>query len=98
MTAGTGGPVQDQLTRRQLGLQRVPDGRRRRGLRRRPILFNFLAFDLLDRGAVAQSDAPRLRADLDDLEIVFFARLERTRTLDRKSTRLNSSHTVISYA
>src|SRR5467141_5462603 len=87
MTADPGGPVLDQLTRRQLGLQRIPDGRRRRGLRRRAILFNLLAFDLLDRGTVAQSDAPRLRADLDDLEIVFFARLERTRTLQRPGCR-----------
>src|ERR1700682_4586338 len=80
-------PVLNQLTRRQLGLQRVPYRRRRRGLRRRAILFNLFAFDLLDRGAVAQSDTPRLRADLDDLEIIFFARLERPRTLQRPGCR-----------
>src|SRR5437879_11469614 len=114
------GPVLNQLTRRQFGLQRGPDRGRRRGLRRRAILFNLLALDLLHRRAVAQSDAPRLRADLDDLEVVFLARLEWPGTLqrpgcwtearrafvaalalldlDRKSTRLNSSHRCISYA
>src|SRR5467141_3146531 len=76
MKAGPCGPVLNQLTRRQFGLQRVPNRRRRRGLRRRAILFNLLALDLLHRRAVAQSDAPRLRADLDDLEIVFLARLD----------------------
>src|SRR6266851_3332323 len=83
MTAGPRWPVLNQLTRRQLGLQRVPNRRRRRGLRRRTILFNLLALDLPHRGAVAQADAPRLRADLDDLEIVFLAGLERTCTLQR---------------
>src|SRR5260370_36103423 len=81
--AAPAGPVFNQLTRRQLGLQRVPYRRRRRGLRRRAILFNLLALDLLDRRAVAQTDAPRLRADLDDLEIVLFAWLKGSRTLQR---------------
>src|SRR5437879_9035702 len=81
------GPVLNQLTRRQFGLQRVPDRRRRRGLRRRAILFNLLALDLLHRRAVAQPDAPRLRADLDDLEVVFLARLEWPGTLQRPSCR-----------
>src|SRR5260370_38801026 len=80
-------PVLNQLTRRQLGLERVPNRRRRRGLRRRTILFNLLALDLPHRGAVAQADAPRLRADLDDLEIVFLARFERTSTLQRPGGR-----------
>src|SRR5467141_653901 len=87
MKAGPCGPVLNQLTRRQLGLQRVPNRRRRRGLRRRTILFNLLALDLPHRRAVAQADAPRLRADLDDLEIVFLARFERTRTLQRSGGR-----------
>src|SRR3989475_9752246 len=81
ITAGPRGPALGQLTSRQLGLQRVPNRRRRRGLRRRPILFDLLALELFHGGAVAQADAPRLRADLDDLEIVFLARLERPRAL-----------------
>src|SRR2546429_5365289 len=116
-------PVLNQLTRRKLGLQRVPDRCRRRGLRRCTILFNLLALDLFHRRPIAQTNAPRLRADLDDLEIVFLAGLERPgalqragcgteargafvaalalldlRVIDRKSTRLNSSHGYISYA
>src|SRR5712692_9515915 len=87
MTAGPRWPVLNQLTRRQLGLQRVPYRRRRRGLRRRAILFDLLALDLLHCRAVAQTDAPRLRADLDDLEIVFLARLERPRTFQRTGRR-----------
>src|SRR5467141_4473692 len=90
MKAGPCGPVLNQLTRRQFGLQRVPNRRRRRGLRRRAILFNLLALDLLHRRAVAQSDAPRLRADLDDLEIVFLARLEWPGTLQRSGSRTES--------
>src|SRR6266581_4757357 len=80
-------PLPNELTSRQLGLQRVPNRRRRRGLRRRAILFDLLALDLLDCGAVAQANAPRLRADLDDLEVVFLARLERTRALQRTGCR-----------
>src|SRR5260370_804024 len=89
------GPVLNQLTRRQLGLQRVPYRRRRRGLRRRAILFNLLALDLLDRRAVAQTDAPRLRADLDDLEIVFLARLERPGTLQRTGRGTEARRTFV---
>src|SRR5713101_4380330 len=81
------GPDSHNLTRCELGLQRVPNRRRRRGLRRRPILFDLLALELLHGGAVAQTDAPRLRADLDDLEIVFLARLERPRALQRPGGR-----------
>src|SRR6267143_4629644 len=80
-------PVLNQLTRRQLGLERVPNRRRRRGLRRRTILFNLLALDLPHRGAVAQADAPRLRADLDDLEIIFLAGLKRPSALQRSGCR-----------
>src|SRR5713101_259715 len=87
MTAGPRWPVLNQLTRRQLGLQRVPYRRRRRGLRRRTILFNLFALDLLDRRAVAQTDAPRLRADLDDLEVVLLTRLERSGALQRPGGR-----------
>src|SRR6202047_2584181 len=67
----------------QLGLERVTNRRGRGSLRRRAILLNFLALDLLGGGAIAQSDAARLRADLDDLEIVLLARLERTGALQR---------------
>src|SRR6266478_6324320 len=90
MTASPRGPASRQLTRRQLGLQRVPNRRCRRGLRRRTILFDFLALDLLDRRAVTQADAPRFRADLDDLEVVFLAGLERPRALQRTSRRAES--------
>src|SRR5256885_12251746 len=47
------------------------------------MLSNLFASDLFCRGAVAQADAPRLRADLDDLEIVFLAWFERPRGLQR---------------
>src|SRR6267154_734113 len=67
----------------QLRLNRVADGRRRRGLRGRLVLLDFAPLDLLHRRAEAQPDAPRFRADLDDLEIVFLARLERPRALQR---------------
>src|SRR5258708_12360267 len=90
MTASPRGPASRQLTRRQLGLQRVPNRRCRRGLRRRTILFDLLALDLLDCRAVSQSDAPRFRADLDDLEVVFLAGLERTGALQRTSRRAES--------
>src|SRR5271170_1660315 len=73
------------LTAGQLGLERVAYGRGRRRLRRGrgAILLDFLALDLLGGGAVAQTDAACLRADLDDLEIVLLARLERTGALQR---------------
>src|SRR5216684_1082699 len=89
MTAGPP-PVLHHLTRRELGLQRVPNRRCRRGLRRRTILLNLLALDLLDGGAVAQADASRLRADLDNLEVVFLTRLERPGTLQRSGSRAES--------
>src|SRR6267378_2614839 len=88
-------PVLNQLTRRELGLQRVPNRRRRRGLRRRTILFNLLALDLLHRRAVAQADAARLRADLDDLEVIFLARLKRTRALQRTGCGTEARRTFI---
>src|SRR5258707_13952438 len=95
MTASPRGPASRQLTRRQLGLQRVPNRRRRRGLRRRTILFDLLAFDLLDRGAIAQADATRLRADLDDLEVVLFTRFERTGALQRAGGRTEAGSTFV---
>src|SRR5260370_1128639 len=95
MKAGPAGTVLNQLTGRQLGLQRVPYRRRRRGLRRRTMLLNRLALDLLDRRAVAQADAPRLWADLDDLEIVFLARLERPGTLQRPGRGTEARRTFV---
>src|SRR5260370_24943199 len=95
MMSGTAGIVLNQLTGRQLGLQRVPYRRRRRGLRRRAILFNLLAFDLLDRRAIAQTDAACLRADLNDLEVVFLARLERTRALLRTGGRTEARSAIV---
>ena len=41
------------------------------------------AFDLLGGGAIAETDAARLRADFDDFEFVFFARFERPRAFQR---------------
>src|SRR5690242_12080046 len=84
-----------QLSRRKLGFQRVANRRRRRGLRRRTILFNLLALDLLDRGAIAQADASRFRADLDDLEVVFLARFERTRALQRAGGRTEAGRAFV---
>src|SRR5260370_3559848 len=83
-------PVLQGLTRREFGLQRVPNRRRRRGLRRGTILLNLLALDLLGGGAVAQADASRRRADLDNLEVVFLTRLERPGTLQRSGSRAES--------
>src|SRR6267143_2240732 len=88
-------PVLNQLTRRQFGLQRVPNRRRRRGLRRRTILFNLFAFDLLHGRAVAQTDAPRLRADLDDLEVVLLARLKGASALQRPGGRTEAGHALV---
>src|SRR5260370_14596290 len=95
MTAGPSGPVLNQLTRRQLGLQRIAYRRRRRGLRRRAILLNLFTLDLLHSGAVAQTNAPRFRADLDDLEIVLFARLERPRALQRPGCRSETPWSLV---
>src|SRR5215472_6339491 len=86
------------LTRLKLGLQRVANRRRRRGLRRRPILFDFLALELLHRRAVAQADSSRLRADLDDFEIIFLARLERSRALQRASGWAVAAHAFVAPA
>src|SRR5215472_5345478 len=86
------------LTRLKLGLQRITNRRRRRGLRRRPILFDFLALDLLDSRAVAQADSPRLGTDLYDFEIVLLARLERSRALQRTSRRAVAAHSFVAPA
>src|SRR5580658_1488178 len=78
-----GGDAIRKLARREFGLERVADAGRRGRLRRRAPLLHFLPLHLLAGGAVAPPDATRLRADLDDLEVVFLARLERTGALER---------------
>src|SRR6516225_6352675 len=83
-----------ELPGRQLLLHRIPDRCRRRGLRRF-VLLNFLALDLPHRRAVAQSDSPRIRADLDDLEIVFLAWFQRPRALQRPSRRTEARRVII---
>src|SRR5215470_91402 len=66
------------LPRRQFLLHGVADGCRGRRFRRL-VLLNLAAFLLPHRRAIAESDSPRVVADLDDLEVVLFARLQRTR-------------------
>src|SRR6266446_315604 len=73
----------EPLACRKLGLDGVADGRRRGGLRRRLVLLDLPSLHLLDRGTIAQADASRFRADLDDFEIVFLAGLERSGALQR---------------
>src|SRR5215471_14770659 len=66
------------LPRRQFLLHGVADGCRGRRFRRL-VLLNLAAFLLPHRRAIAESDSPRVVADLDDLEVVLFARFQRTR-------------------
>src|SRR5919109_305013 len=79
-------------------LQRISNRRRRRGLRRRPILFDFLALELLHRRAIDQTNSSRLRADLDDFEIIFLARFERSRALQRTRGRAVTAHSLVAPA
>src|SRR5262249_38196211 len=55
----------------------------RRGSLARTVLLDLAAFLLLDRGLVAEADAARIPADLDDLEVVFLARFKRAGALER---------------
>src|SRR5271155_3156570 len=71
------------LRRRQLGAHHVAERSGRRGLGGLFVLVDLAALDLLDSGAIAETDAARFRADLDDFEIVLFARLERAGALER---------------
>src|SRR5882672_10664074 len=74
------------LPRSKFLLHGIADRGRRRRLRRL-VLFDLLALDLPHGRAVTQSDAPRLRADLDNLEIVFLAGLQRAGALQRSGGR-----------
>src|SRR5215470_10327527 len=74
------------LPRRQFLLHGVADGCRGRRFRRL-VLLNLAAFLLPHRRAIAESDSPRVVADLDDLEVVLFARFQRTRALQRTRGR-----------
>src|SRR6516165_5465173 len=85
------------LPGRQLLLHGVADGRRRRGLRRL-VLFNLFAFLLSDGRAIAQANAPRFRADLDDLEVIFLAGFERTSALQRSGGRAEVRWTLVASA
>src|SRR5258705_2658897 len=58
---------------------------------RRLVLLDLLALDLPHGRAIAQADAPRFRADLDNLEIIFLARFLRARALQRTGGRTGMS-------
>src|SRR5271163_2776325 len=68
---------------RQLGAHHVAERSGRRRLGGLFVLVDLAALDLLDRGAIAEADAARLRADFDDFEVVLFARLKRAGALER---------------
>jgi len=87
-----------RLARRKLLLQRVADGGGCRRLGGRAVLRDLLSLLLLYRGLVAQTDAPGLRADLDDLEVVLLARLERTGALQRTAGGAVHAHVVAASA
>src|SRR5271154_5059783 len=70
---------------RQLGAHYVAKRSGRRRLGGLLVLVDLAALDLLDGGAIAETDTARVRADLDDLEVVLFAGLERTGALKRAS-------------
>src|SRR6201993_5439385 len=71
-----------RLPRSKFLLQGIADRGRRRRLRRL-VLLDLLALDLPHGRAVAQADASRFRADLDNFEIVFLARFQRAGALQR---------------
>src|ERR1700720_960418 len=82
------------LPRSKLLLQGIADRCRRRRLRRL-VLLDLLALDLPHSRAVAQADAPRFRADLDDFEVVFLAGFQRAGALQRSSGRAEVAGTFI---
>src|SRR5216683_1355876 len=83
-----------RLPRSKFLLHDIADRGRRRRLRRL-VLVDFLALDLPHSGAVAQTDASRLRADLDDLEVVFLARFQRARALQGAAGRPEIANALI---
>src|SRR6202030_2803705 len=83
-----------RLPRSKFLLHGIADRGRRRRLRRL-VLLDLLALDLPHRRAVAQADAPRLRADLDDLEVVFLAGFQRAGALQRTGGWAEVSGTFI---
>src|SRR5258708_12581037 len=74
------------LPRSKFLLHDIADRAVRRRLRRL-VLLDLLALDLPHGRAIAQADAPRLRADLDNLEIVFLAGFQRSGALQRSGGR-----------
>src|SRR5882724_3518876 len=82
------------LPRSKFLLHDIADRGRRRRLRRL-VLVDFLALNLPHGRPVAQTDAPGLRADLDDLEIVFLAGLQRAGALQRTGGRAEIADALI---
>src|SRR5260370_22278852 len=74
------------LPRSKFLLHDIADRGRRRRLRRL-VLLDLLALDLPHGRAVAQANAPRFRADLDNFEIVFLAGFQRAGALQRSCGR-----------
>src|SRR5271154_4388257 len=68
---------------RQLGAHHVAERSGRRRLGGLFVLIDLAALNLFGGGAIAETDAARFRADLDDFEVVLFARLERASALER---------------
>src|SRR5271168_1907603 len=80
---------------RQLGAHHVAERSGRRRLGGLLVLIDLAALDLLDRGAIAETDAARLRADLDDFEVVLFAGLERAGALERAGGRTERRGAIV---
>src|ERR1700724_776567 len=72
-----------KLARRQFRPHHVAQSCRGRRLGGLFVVIDLAPLDLFHRRTIAEADAPRVRADLDDLEVVLFARLERTSALQR---------------
>src|SRR5260221_2487832 len=82
------------LPRSKFLLHDIADRGRRRRLRRL-VLVDFLALNLPHGSAVAQTNAARLRADLDNFEIVFLAGLQRAGALQRTGGRAEIANALI---
>src|SRR5258708_6464758 len=74
------------LPRSKFLLHGIADRGVRRRLRRF-VLLHLLALDLPHGRAIAQADAPRFRADLDNLKIIFLAGFQRAGALQRSGGR-----------